>query len=121
MDHLQVIREAWEAVSRGDLSALDAILAPNATHDGDGPWGHEGRPAVLESMRRNLDGLRGHVADLFGVGDRVIVALQLFPRRGVTWAFDDGVRYVVLTMRDRLIVEMRAFTERHTAVEYAAA
>jgi len=37
------------------------------------------------------------------------------------WPLDDGIRYMVVTMRDGLIVEMKGGADRQVALSYAGA
>jgi hypothetical protein len=84
----------------------------------DGPWTCENRGAIVEVMTRNLaNGLRGRINESRVRG--IVVAFrpeQSFPG-GLP--LDDGVAYVVVRMRDGLIVEMKGCADRASAIAYA--
>lgn len=123
MDHSQLVRQTWEAVSRGDLDTLEAALAPDAKWRAveDGPWNCESRARILEVMRGNLaKGLAGEVEDVFAVGERAVVAFRPDRPDPGGWPLDDGIRYVVLTVHDGLVSEMKGCADRATALAYAA-
>lgn len=122
MDQVRLVRETWEAISHGDLNPLEAALAPDAKWRAvvDGPWNCENRDAILDVMAGNLSkGLSGQIDDVFVVGQRVVVGFRPDHHEPGAWPLDDGVRYVVLTMRDDLITEMKGCADRMTALEYA--
>lgn len=121
MDREQVGR-TWEAVSRGDLTTLEALLAPDAKWRAveDGPWNCENREMIVEILAQNLSesGLAGRVEDVKEAGDRTVVAFRPVRARD-QWPLDDGIRYVVLTEHDGLVTEMKGCANREVALEYA--
>jgi len=123
MDQEQV-RQTWEAISRGNLAPLEELLAPDAKWRAveDGPWNCENREMILEVMGQNLveAGLAGSVEDVKEVGDRTIVAFRPDRERD-QWPLDNGIRYVVLTERDGVIIEMKGCAGRQVALDYAGA
>jgi ketosteroid isomerase-like protein len=122
MDQVQLVRQTWEALSRGDLQPLETSLAPDAKWRAvvDGPWNCENRDAILDVMKGNLSkGLSGEIDEAFVSGDRIVVAFRPDHHEPGGWPLDDGVRYVVLTMRDDLVTEMKGCLDRSAALEYA--
>ncbi len=116
------LRRTWEAVAQGDLAPLEAILAPDAKWRAveDGPWNCENRARILEVMRRNLaKGLTGSIEEVLELGERVIVAFRPEHHDAGRWPLDEGIRYVVLTMRDGIVTEMKGCADRKTALAYA--
>jgi ketosteroid isomerase-like protein len=123
MDQAQV-RQTWEAVSQGDLAPLATILAPDAKWRAveDGPWNCESRSAILDVMKRNLaNGLSGRVEHVLELGDRVVVAFRPDHHGPDAWPLDDGIRYMVVTMRGEEIAEMKGCADRQAALAYAEA
>jgi ketosteroid isomerase-like protein len=123
MDQEQV-RQTWEAVSQGDLAPLAAVLAPDAKWRAveDGPWNCENRATILEVMQRNVaNGLAGRIEDIVELGDRTIVAFRPDHHGPDAWPLDDGIRYMVVTMRDGLVIEMKGCADRQVALSYASA
>ena len=67
MSTTQLVRDAFEAFSNGDLDALAAAFAPDAKWRAveDGPRNCHSRDAILARMRENLaHGVFGRVEDL---------------------------------------------------------
>ncbi len=120
----QLVRQTWDALSRGDLVALEDALAPDARWRAveDGPWNCENRAAILDVMARNLKrGLSGKVEEVQDMGNCAVVAFRPEGHGQDAWPLDDGIRYVVLTARDGLITEMKGCADRKTALAYAQA
>ena len=120
----QLVRQTWDALSRGDLGALEAALAPDAKWRAveDGPWNCENRAAILDVMSRNLEsGLSGEVEEVLDMGDRAVVAFRPASHGPDAWPLDDGIRYVALAARDRLITEMKGCADRKSALAYVDA
>lgn len=117
-----LVQATWQALSEGELAPMEALLAPDARWRAveDGPWNCENRAAIIEVMGHNLHkGLAGRVEDVIEHGDRTIVAFRPAHHAPDAWPLDDGVRWVVLTTRDELVVEMKGCRDRHTAMAYA--
>jgi len=56
------------------------------------------------------------------VGARVVVAVRPEGYEPSAWPLEDGIRrYIVLTLRDGLILEMKSCADRSAAVSYAEA
>ena len=129
MDNELLVRETWAAISGGDLSGLEALLAPDAKWRAveDGPWNCQSRDAILERMRANHEqrGLSGSIEGVTDFGDRVMVVFRPDLEPGQEWdepwPLSDGVRYHVVTLRDGLIVEMKGCADRKIALAYAEA
>jgi SnoaL-like domain len=123
MDEAQ-IRQMWEALAAGDLGPAAAALAPDARWRAveDGPWNCEGRTAILDVLSQSLaHGLSGRVESVEAVSGRRIVAFRPDERREAPWPLDDGIRYVVLTLRGEQIVELKGCADRAAALAYAGA
>jgi ketosteroid isomerase-like protein len=122
VDYEQAVRDVWDALSRGDLAPLENALAPNARWRAvqDGPWNCESRAAILDVMRHNLArGLSGRIEDVLPVADRVVVAFRPDDHQPDGWPLDNGIRYVVLTVAQGRITEMKGCANRKTALSYA--
>jgi ketosteroid isomerase-like protein len=124
VDYEQLVRDTWAALSRGELAPLENALAPNARWRAvqDGPWNCESRAAILDVMRHNLaQGLSGRVEDVLPVADRVVVAFRPDNQQPGAWPPDNGIRYLVLTVAQGQITEMKGCADRETALSYAGA
>jgi ketosteroid isomerase-like protein len=123
MDQVRLVRDTWEGLSTGDLTALEAALAPDAKWRAveDGPWNCQNRATILEVIGRNIaEGrLAGKIESVEQQDDRMIVGFR--PDKPDGWPLDNGVRYVVITMSDGKITEMKGCADRNVAMAYAAA
>jgi ketosteroid isomerase-like protein len=118
-----LVRQTWAALEDGDLSALEAVLAPDARWLAveQGPWDCENRSQILAVMRRNLEnGIAGEIVEVSDAGpDRALVGFRPTDRTEGAWPLEDGIRWLVLTARDGAITEMKGCATRAAAEEYA--
>ncbi len=124
MDGVSLVRETWEALSRGDLGPLEAALAPDARWRAveDGPWNSENAAAILDVMGQQVaNGLSGRIDDVFIVGQRVVVAFRPDHHEAGAWPLDGGVRYIVVSIAGERVTEMKGCATREAALAYAAA
>jgi Domain of unknown function (DUF4440) len=129
MSNEQLIRQTWGAIAEGDLTALEAVLASEARWRAveDGPWNCQNRDAILARMKTNRDqrGLKGNIEEVADYGGRAIVAfrpdLEAQHQWDEPWPLSDGVRYMVVTMHDGLIDEIKGCADREVALAYAQA
>jgi len=125
MDHEQQVRDAWRGLSGGDFEAVESVFAENAKWRAveDGPWNCESRVQILDVLRDNRarGALDGDVEEVLEVGERVVVAFRPAQADPEGWPLDNGIRYVVLTIDDGLIAEMKGCLNREVALEYASA
>jgi hypothetical protein len=99
------------------------VLAPDATWRAveDGPWNCHGAAAIIDVMARNLaNGMAGRIEEAFAVGDRVVVAFR--PERGEPpqWPLEDGIRYVLVSLANDRVTEIRGFSTRQAALAETA-
>jgi ketosteroid isomerase-like protein len=120
---IELLHRAWESMSvEGDLSVLEGALDPEAKWRGveDGPWACENRKMILEVMERNLhDGLVGRIEEAVEVGGRIVVAFRPDQPRDDGRPLDRGIAYVVVTMRDGRVIELKGCADRTAAMTYA--
>ena len=124
VDYDQLVRDTWDALSHGDLAPLKSALAPDAKWRAvqDGPWNCGNRAAILDVMSHNLaHGLSGRIEDVLPVADRVVVAFRPDHHDPDGWPLDHGIRYIVLTVVQGQITEMKGCADRETALSYAGA
>jgi ketosteroid isomerase-like protein/predicted enzyme related to lactoylglutathione lyase len=119
---LALIGRLWAAVSGGDLSVLEQELAADARWRAvtDGPWNCEGREAIIDTMRRNLVGrVRGTIEEMIQDGPRVLVAFRPeAPLPNSERPLDDGIAYMVVTIRNGKVVELKGCANRAAATAY---
>jgi ketosteroid isomerase-like protein len=118
--NIELLHRAWEAMARGDLTVLESSLAADAQWLGveDGQLCGD-RKAILEVIRRNLPGrLRGRIEETIQDGPRVIAAFRPEQPAQVDRPLDEGVAYVVVTIRDGTITELKGCADRTAALAY---
>ncbi len=119
---IDLLHRAWEAMSgAGDLSVLEGALDPEAQWLGveDGQI-CENRKMILEVMERNLpSGFAGRIEETVEVGGRIVVAFRPDQPRNDDRPLDHGIAYVVVSMCDGRVIELKGCTDRVAAMTYA--
>lgn len=119
---IQLLHRAWEAMSvDGDLSVLEGALDPDAQWLGveDGQL-CENRKMIVEVIGRHLpSGFAGRIEETVEVGGRIVVAFRPDRPREDGRPLDQGIAYVVVTMRDGLVIELKGCADRAAAMTYA--
>ncbi len=118
---IQLVRRAWDGLIQGGPEVLGEVLAPDARWYGveDGQL-CEGRNAIINVIGRNLAGrLQGRIEETIQDGSRVIVAFRPEHPAQLDRPVDEGIAYMVVTIRDGHIVEMKGCADRSAAVSYA--
>jgi hypothetical protein len=87
----------------------------------EGPTNCEGRSTIIEVMTRNLAGrLRGSIEETIQTGPRVLVAFRPRPPADVAnRPLDEGIAYMVVTISDGKITELKGCADRDAALTYA--
>jgi ketosteroid isomerase-like protein len=119
---IELLHRVWDAMGgAGDLSVLEEALDPNAQWLGveDGQI-CENRKTILEVIKRNLTGgLVGRIEETVEVGVRIVVAFRPDQPRNDGRPLDQGIAYVVVTMRDGRVIELKGCANRAAAMTYA--
>ncbi len=119
---IDLLHRTWEAMSgAGDLSVLEGALDPEAQWLGveDGQI-CENRKMILAVIKRNLHGgFVGRIEETVEVGGRIVVAFLPDQPRNDGRPLDQGIAYVVVTMRDGLVIELKGCSDRAAAMTYA--
>jgi ketosteroid isomerase-like protein len=117
---IELVRRAWDALTQGGPEVLGEVLAPGTQWYGveDGQL-CDGRKAIIGVMSRNLAGsLRGRIEETIQDGSRVVVAFRPEQSAQLDRPVDEGIAYMVVTIRDGQIAEMRGCADRATALSY---
>jgi ketosteroid isomerase-like protein len=118
---IELLRRAWEAMTGCDFAVLEESLAEDAKWHGveEGQL-CSGRTEILEVMTRNLPGrLRGRIEETIQTGPRVLVAFRPEkPSDAGDRPVDDGIAYMVVTISDGKIIELKGCADRATAQAY---
>jgi len=118
---IELVRRAWDALIDGGPQVLGDVLAPDAKWFGveDGQL-CDGRKAIIDVISRNLAGrLRGRIEEIIQDGSRVIVAFRPAHPAQLDRPTDGGLAYLVATIRNGQIAEMKGCADRSAAVSYA--
>jgi ketosteroid isomerase-like protein len=121
-DPIALLHRVWDARAAGDFAVLEAALAPEAKWRGidDGPWNCENRADIMRVMRQNLaHGLDGRIEETIPHGERIVVAFRPSGAWHSDRPLDDAIAYVVVTVHDGAITEMKGCATRANAEEYA--
>jgi ketosteroid isomerase-like protein len=125
--NLEILFSEWlDAMRRGDLARMAAVLAPDAVHQGIRSESRcESAEQILESVRPRvgnpppLDAL-----ELVAAGDHVVMSVR-GPAIGAPAGRDDDERRdqasIVFTLRDGKITRMHDFVHRRDALASAGA
>jgi ketosteroid isomerase-like protein len=112
----ELLSRCFDAFSRGDLSVLEDALAEDARWRTvwEGETNCQGRDTIIAIMSRNVGGrLRGRIDEMVQHGQRVVVAFR--PEHADEEGdrpLDGGVAYMVVTLEDGHIVELKGCPER---------
>jgi ketosteroid isomerase-like protein len=122
-----LVRAAYEAYDRGDMTAMLALVHPDlewtyldpAFADPE-PQTCHGRHQLMQALERQAKGgLTSYIEEITSRGDKVLVVLHtpgLDQRRA--WSAGDR-NYLVLTLRQQQVIAMRACRDRDEAAVLA--
>lgn len=120
-----LIRDAYEAYARGDVSALLDTVDPDfewtyldPSQPEPIPQTCHGRKELEQGLRRQTSrGLRSHIEEVIGRGDKVLVTIRT-PGVDQFRARPTGdVNFDVVTVSEGRIVALRACRDRSEALE----
>jgi ketosteroid isomerase-like protein len=125
MDSQRFVRQMWAAWSSGNFDEVETAFAPDARWRAveDGPWNCESRAQILRVMRENRqrrEAPAGTIEEVTDVGGRILVGFRPDSPRPDGWPLENGIRYVVLTVKDGLVTEMKGCASRQAALDHAA-
>ncbi len=119
----EVVRRAFAARAERDFAALGECFAPSARWRTvvDSPYNCENRREIIATMQRNNPvAPDDEIAEMHELGGRVAVGFRPGTQRDVNpRRLDRGLVWVVATVRDGLIVELKACADESAALDYA--
>lgn len=121
----QQLRDAFAALERGELDAVESLFAPDATWRAPDPeWDCLSRVQILRVMRENRANgrLTGEIEQVVELDERhTLVRFHRASREPDGIAMDaSGTRWVLLSFgEDGLVAEMKGFPDRASAAAYA--
>ena len=119
---IALLHRVWDARAAGDLSVLEAALAPDATWRGidDGPWNCESRAGIMRVLRQNpTHGLDGRIEETIPYGERIMVAVPTLRGLAQRSPARRRIAYAVVTVHDGAITEIKGCATRESAEDYA--
>ncbi|MGP8058606.1 MAG: nuclear transport factor 2 family protein [Acidimicrobiales bacterium] len=114
----QIAGQVQAALQTADLIAYRELLDPNVTWGApdDHESGCRNRDQVLAWYRRGrAKGVRANVTETVVHKDKILVGLTILDAQSSD-SDDQNQRWQILTVKDGLIVDIRGFEERATAV-----
>ena len=122
--NIEIVFSDWlDAMRRGDIDRMQAVLAPDVKHIGILPgWECGNREQVLEMVRRRAGRAPAVEAlELVAAGDYVVMSVRA-PDVGATpEGTPRGQACIVFTLKDGLIVHMQDYVHRDDALMAAGA
>lgn len=126
-EHESLVREAYEAYGRGDITRMLELVSPDLTWTYLDPGLEDPQPQTChgrEQLRRALEGqarrgLKSQIEEIASGRDKVMVVIHtpgLDQHRA--WRADDR-NYLVLTLQQGQVIAMRACRDRAQARELA--
>jgi ketosteroid isomerase-like protein len=128
-ENVELVRQGFEAVNRGDRAALMRLLAPDVEwHSVAGPilgvGTIRGREAMLkflwEDMPESIEGFRASPEELTDLGDDRVLVVARYEGRGRSSDAEVHQRIAsVYEIRDGMAVTVRDYESREEALEAA--
>jgi len=119
---IELLRRAFEALRGGNVAVLADSLSDDARWRTvyEGSTNCEGRGTIIEIMRRGIAGrLRGSIEQTIQTGPRVLVAFRPErPSDAGDRPLDGGIAYMVVTIDDGQITELKGCADRGAALSY---
>jgi hypothetical protein len=125
---IAILRAAYAAFNRGDITAAVQSLDPNidwtepTEFPGGGTYhGREGAKQYLTNSRASVAEVISEPEQFIPAGDRIVVFVhaRVRPKNSSTW---QEVRLAdVYLFRDLTPIQMRAFANRQSALQWATA
>jgi uncharacterized protein len=116
-DRVDLVRRAYEAFGKGDVSTVASMLAETEWHEAEGmPYGGVFNGAeeifgkVLGPIAQDVEGFQVTPEEILPVGDDRVISLGRYKGNGANGAVD--VRYAHLwTVRDEKVVRFEQFAD----------
>ena len=121
-ENVEVVREIWDAYSRGDFDHIRALSDPNVVMI----TVEEGPLYGIEAVRKNHERWKEAweepdttVEEVIGAGDHVFVMARFRARGRASGVEVEARLFEVYTMRNRKVVRVEEFSEREEPLEAA--
>ena len=121
-ENVEVVREAWDAYSRGDYDRIAGFHDPHivvVTLEDGAVYGNDAVLANYERWDEAWEEAETTLEEVLGHGDRVFVAARFHARGRASGVEVETRLYEVYTVRDRKVMRVEEFSERGEALEAA--
>lgn len=126
-NNVDLVREAYDAVNRGDLDMAVSCIAPDMEYVASGAvpgatgvfMGPEGVKEFIAGLYEEFDEPRADVSELLGAGDQVLVSATARGRGKLSGVETTWDTWQLWTVRDGKLVRGQGFTSREEALAAA--
>ena len=120
--NVEIVREAWDAYSRGDYARVGGFHDPHIvviTLEDGAVYGNDAVLANYERWNEAWEGAETTLEEVIGRGDRVFLTVR-FQGRGRASGIEIDTRlYEVYTLRDGKVLRIDEYEHRADALEAA--
>lgn len=126
-NNVDIVREAYDAVNRGDLDMAVSCIAPDMEYVASGAvpgatgvfMGPEGVKEFIAGLYEEFDEPRADVSELLDAGDQVVVSATARGRGKLSGVETTWDTWQLWTVRDGKLVRGQGFTSREEALAAA--
>ena len=121
-ENVEVVREAWDAYSRGDYERIAAFHDPHivvVTLEDGALYGNNAVLANYERWDEAWEGAETTLEEVIGHGDMVFVAARFHGRGRASGVEVETRLYEVYTVRDGKVLRIDEYATRDEALEAA--
>ena len=121
-ENVEVVREAWDAYSRGDYERIAGFHDPHivvVTLEDGAVYGNEAVLANYERWDEAWEGAEATLEEVIGHGDRVFVAARFHAHGRASGVEVDTGLYEVYTVREGKVLRIDEYATRDEALEAA--
>jgi ketosteroid isomerase-like protein len=121
-ENVEVVREAWDAYSRGDYDRVAGFHDPHivvVTVEDGAVYGNDAVLANYERWNEAWEGAETTLDEVIGHGDRVFVAARFHAHGRASGAEVESRLYEVYTVRDGKVLRIDEYPGRAEALEAA--
>ena len=119
-ENVEIVREAWDAYSRGDYRLLEGFHDPHIVVISLEDGALYGNDAVLANYKRwneSWEWAESTLEEVIGRGDRVFVAVRFHGRGRASGVEVDSRFYEVYTLRAGKVLRIDEYERRADALE----
>ena len=121
-ENVEVVREAWDAYSRGDYDRIAGFHDPHivvVTLEDGAVYGNDAVLANYERWDEAWEGAETTLEEVIGHGDMVFVAARFHARGRASGVEVETRVYEVYTVRDGKVLRIDEYATRDEALEAA--